>query len=159
MIGEWYRIATLPVVWALLAGFLGLELAHAALLAAHAMAAAAVVAGGREGWATGLWAVPSRHRFFVLKVLAVALPSTVLSWSARCVLLSLFALGLALVARGVVWPLAFLAGVPVMAAPVLRAVAPRVVPYLPHEAGLPVLAGWAAAALAAAWVALVGRDA
>ncbi|WP_426512848.1 hypothetical protein ACPPVO_20715 [Dactylosporangium sp. McL0621] len=159
MTAEFYKLATLPVTWVLLAAYAALELRSAPLLAAHAMATIAAVAGGRDNVAASLCAVPSRHRLFAFKVLTVALLSAALSLSARCLLLSLFALGLALLTRGVIWPLAFLAGVPILLTPILRAVIPTVEPYLPHEATAPVLAGWAATALAAAWLTLVRRDA
>jgi hypothetical protein len=98
------------------------------------------------------------------KVLTVTLPCALLTASARCVLLSLLGLGLALLTRGVVWPAALLAGVPILLTPVLRATVPAIVPYLPHEAaaagypGLPILSAWATASIAAAWLALLHRD-
>jgi hypothetical protein len=159
VIAELYKLASLPVVWCLLVAYAVLP---GGLWTSYAVVAVAVVAGGRDCLATALCAVPSRHRFLALKTLTVALLCLSLTASARCVLLSLAGLGLALLTRGVVWPAAFLAGVPILLTPVLRATVPRVVPFLPHEAAaagrLPVLSAWAAASILAAWLAIRRRD-
>lgn len=92
-------------------------------------------------------------------------------------LLSLVGYGFALLARGVVLPIAVLAILPVLVSPVLRVASPRAVAFLPHEsalsllalsdgpaalgssAGLAVLVAWAVVSVGAAWALFVRRDA
>lgn len=91
-------------------------------------------------------------------------------------LLSLTGLGFAVIARGVLTPLAVLVGAPVLISPTLRGTLPDLVRLLPHEAalsllgsaghpgalnrsgGLLVLIGWAGLFVAGAWAHLTGRD-
>ncbi|GAA3455204.1 hypothetical protein [Dactylosporangium matsuzakiense] len=158
MLSELYRLGTLPVAWVLAAGWVGLSVWHFGL-GTYAAVALAVVLGGRDVPATVLCAVPSRSRLFASRVLAVLVLGGLCTFTVRGVLLCLFGLGLAGLTRGLVWPAAVLAGVPILLTPVLRAAAPGVVPLLPQEASTPVLAGWTAAALLAGWATLTRRDA
>jgi hypothetical protein len=158
VISELYRLATLPVAWLLGAGYLALTLLDRPAPAAYAVAGLAAVVGGRGILATSLCAVPMRSRLFAAKAGAVLTLSGPLTGSVRGVLLSLFGLGLALLTRGLVGPVAVLGGVPILLTPVLRAVVPRVVPYLPDGGSLAVLAVWAGGALAGGWIGLARRD-
>jgi ABC-2 type transport system permease protein len=116
--------------------------------------------------------------------LVVALPAhllqhgTLLDLACRVpagLFLGLIGFGFAAIARTVVTPLAVLALLPVLISPLLGRVAPGLVRVLPHEAmlslaglpagpslsrpaGLAVLAGWAAAVVAAGWWVTARRD-
>ncbi|MGW0202658.1 ABC transporter [Nonomuraea sp. NPDC003201] len=160
----------------------------------------AVFAAGSEYRAgqlrVSLAAVPGRHRLAAAKLAAVtaacllaAGPAVLPGHLVRPVadpaalltvylLLSLIAYGFAVVARGVVAPLAVLFVTPVLISPALRGSMPDAVRLLPHEAalsllglpadpatalnrtgGLLTLIAWACLSVGAGWAALVRRDA
>ncbi|MEW1847857.1 ABC transporter [Nonomuraea angiospora] len=166
----------------------------------YVFAAIAVFAAGSEYRAgqlrVTLAAVPGRHRLAAAKLAAVTaacllaagpavLPGHLVQPVADLpslltvhLLLSLIGYGFAVVARGVVAPLAVLFATPVVISPALRAGVPDAVRLLPHEAalsllglpadpatdltragGLLALIAWAGLSVAAGWAALVRRDA
>ena len=133
-----------------------LPTAVAALLPGHVARYAGAVADGRLG--IGRVAVD------LVALVAVYL------------LVGLIGHGFAIAARTVVTPLVALFGTPVLVAPILRAVLPEPVAFLPHEAalsllgvpadpaalgraaGLLVLTGWAVLFLGTAWALFTRRD-
>ncbi|MEV4577652.1 ABC transporter [Nonomuraea jabiensis] len=166
----------------------------------YVFAAIAVFAAGSEYHAgqlrVSLAAVPDRHRLAAAKLAAVTaacllaagpaiLPGHLVqpvadpaSLLAVYLLLSLVGYGFAVVAKGVVAPLAVLFVTPVLISPALRGSMPDAVRLLPHEAalsllglpadpatalsrtgGLLTLVTWAGLSVGAGWAALVRRDA
>ncbi|MFF4619085.1 ABC transporter [Nonomuraea jabiensis] len=166
----------------------------------YVFAAIAVFAAGSEYRAgqlrVSLAAVPNRHRLAAAKLAAVAascllaagpavLPGHLVqpvadpaSLLTVYLLLSLIGYGFAVVARGVVAPLAVLFVTPVLISPALRGSMPDAVRLLPHEAalsllglpadpatalnrtgGLLTLVAWTGLSVGAGWAALVRRDA
>ncbi|MEU6785428.1 ABC transporter [Nonomuraea angiospora] len=166
----------------------------------YAFVAIAVFAAGSEYRAgqlrVSLAAVPERHRLAAAKLAAVtaacllaAGPAVLPGHLVRPVadpaallrvylLLSLVGYGFAVVARGVVAPLAVLFVTPVLISPALRGSLPDAVRLLPREAalsllglpadpatalnrtdGLLTLIAWAGLSVGAGWAALVRRDA
>jgi len=171
---------------------------------AYAFVAVAVFAGGGEyrggQLRVTLAAMPRRTRLFAAKLAAAVavallaaipavLPGHLLQHApepagdrlaallAVHLLLSLIGYGLAVVARGVVAPLAVLVLAAVVVAPAFRGTLPGLVSLLPHESalsliGLPAapataltrpaalltLAVWATASVGAAWALFVRRD-
>ncbi|MBB5782967.1 ABC transporter [Nonomuraea jabiensis] len=166
----------------------------------YVFAAIAVFAAGSEYRAgqlrVSLAAVPDRHRLAAAKLAAVTaacllaagpaiLPGHLVqpvadpaSLLAVYLLLGLVGYGFAVVASGVVAPLAVLFVTPVLISPALRGSLPDVVRFLPHEAalsllglpadpatalsrtgGLLTLVAWAGLSAGAGWAALVRRDA
>jgi ABC-2 type transport system permease protein len=169
----------------------------------YVFVAIAVFAAGSEYRAgqlrVSLAAVPDRHRLAAAKLAAVtaacllaALPAVLpghlvqpvpavadlAALLAVYLLLSLIGYGFAVVARGVVAPLAVLFVTPVLISPALRGSMPDAVRLLPHEAalsllglpadpataldrtgGLLTLIAWAGLSVGAGWAAVVRRDA
>jgi ABC-2 type transport system permease protein len=178
---ELVKIATLPATWIALAvataGHVLLALAGRVeaggllLVPAYATAAVSVHAAGTE-YRTGqfritLAAAPNRGRLFAAKVmagLAVCLLGTVFpALVVPYLLIALIGLGLAVITRSVVIPVAALGLAPILA----TILPPRVADLLPHAAalgllhgrsGLLVLTTWAGLCTAGAWVLFGRRD-
>ncbi|MEV4359232.1 hypothetical protein [Nonomuraea sp. NPDC049625] len=166
----------------------------------YVFVAIAVFAAGSEYRAgqlrVTLAAVPGRHRLAAAKLAAVTAACLLAAGPAVLpghlvqpvadpaalltvyLLLSLIGYGFAVVARGVVTPLAVLFVTPVLISPALRGSMPDAVRLLPHEAalsllglpadpataldrtgGLLTLIAWAGLSVGAGWAALVRRDA
>ncbi|MGV9379522.1 ABC transporter [Nonomuraea sp. NPDC003707] len=166
----------------------------------YVFVAIAVFAAGSEYRAgqlrVSLAAVPGRHRLAAAKLAAVTAACLLAAGPAVLpghlvqpvadpaalltvyLLLSLIGYGFAVVARGVVAPLAVLFVTPVLISPALRGSMPDAVRLLPHEAalsllglpadpatalnrtgGLLTLIAWAGLSVGAGWAALVRRDA
>jgi ABC-2 type transport system permease protein len=130
--------------------------AFPALLSGYLSQHAAAIGGGRLGTAAVAGDVAARLTVYLL--------------------LSLIGFGFAVIARGVVTPLAVLVGTPVLISPMLWSALPDLVRFLPHEAalsllglaghpaalprtgGLLTLLGWAALFVAGAWADASRRD-